>query len=186
MKLIDNIKDKLGLRKIKKYLKSKKRNIRITNFANAKSIGIIYPISTTDYQDFINKYIDFLRGEIGFKKIVSLGYYEGAQLPNFIVNDLFKYKYFTKKQLDFSRFGKSYEVKEFIKEDFEILVDLSRDFVVPIKHVVANSHAGLKIGWHSIQNEKYFDFMVEMNKTAPVSHFIKEVNAFLTKVKPKR
>ncbi len=185
MKLIDNIKDKLGRRKIQKILKSKKRNIRVTNFANAKSIAVIYPITTTDYQDFINQYIDYLRGDIGFKKIVSLGYYEGAQLPNFIVNESFKYKYFTKKELDFSRFGNSKDVQEFLKEDFEILVDLSRDFVVPIKHIVASSDAGLKIGRHSAENEEFFDFMVEMNNSSPVSHFIKEVNTFLTKVKPK-
>ena len=186
MKFIDNIKDKLGRRKIHKILKSKNRNIKVTNFDNAKSIAIIYQITTTDYQDFINQYIDYLRGDIGFKKIVSLGYYEGTELPNFVINESFKYKYFTKKELDFSRFGKSKDVLEFLNEDFEIIIDLSRDFIIPIKHVVASSNAGLKIGRHSIENEQFYDFMVEIDKSAPVSHFIKEVNAFLTKVKPKR
>lgn len=185
MKFLDNIKAKLGKRKIEKILKSQKRKIRVNNFASAKSIGILYPVTTTEYQDFIHKYIDYLRGEVGFKKIIALGYFEGTQLPNFIINHSMKYQYFTKKELDFYLFGKCKETMDFEKENFDILVDLSSDYLTPIKHLVASSKAGLKIGRLSEENKPYFDFMVELEKTAPVSHFIDQVNTFLKQVNPK-
>ncbi len=185
MKLIENIKNSIGRRKIDKILLSNKRRIKVVNYSNAKSIGIVYPVSTTDYQDFINNFIDYLREDIGFKSIVALGYCDSKEIPNFIINQSLKYQYFTKKDLDFANFGKSKQVNDFVKEDFEILIDFSRDFITPIKHIVASSKSGFKIGRHSSENEKYFDFMVDMDKTAPVSQFIKQVNTFLKQVKPK-
>ena len=185
MKLFNNIKDYFGKRKIDKILRDEKRRVRVTNFSSAKSIGIIYPVSTTDYQDFVNKYIDYLRGEIGFKKIVALGYCDTNEIPNFIINQSMKYQFFTLKDLDNTNFGKSKEVTDFLKEDFEILVDLSRDFVTPIKHLVASSKSGLKIGRHSEENEKFYDFMVEIDNKAPISQFIEQVNTFLKQVNPK-
>jgi len=185
MKLIENIKNFLGKRKIDKILRDQKRRVRVTNFSSAKSIGIVYPVSTTDYQDFVNKYIDFLRGEIGFKKIVALGCCDTKEIPNFIVNQSMKYQFFTLKDLDNTNFGKSKEVDDFLKEDFDILIDFSREFITPIKHIVASSSSGLKIGRHSEENEKFYDFMIEIDNKAPISQFIDQVNTFLKQVNPK-
>ena len=185
MKIIENIKNALGRRKIDKILQSNKRRLKVVNYSNAKSIGIIYPVSTTDYQDFVNKFIDFLREEIGFKTIVSIGYCDTKEIPNFIVDPSAKHQFFTKNELDINNFGNNKEVKNFINQDFEILIDFSRDNINPIKHIVASSKSGFKIGRHSTENEKFFDFMVEMNKTAPISQFINQVNTFLKQVKPK-
>lgn len=185
MTFIINIKDKFGKRKIKKILKLNNRRVKVTNFANAHSIGVVYPISTIDYQDLANKYIDFLRGEIGFKTIVAIGFYEGKDLPNFISDDSIKHKYFTRKNLNFSRLGQGKDIEEFIQQEFDILIDFSRDFVVPIKHLVASSQAKLKIGRYSLENENFYDFMINMDEKAPVSEFLKEVNTFLTRVNPK-
>ena len=182
MKFLDNIKDTLGNRKINKILNSQKRKIKVANFASASSVGLLYQVSTVDYQDVVNNYIDYLRGEVGFKKIVSLGYCEEKELPNFILNPSMKYQFFTKKELDFSHTSKSEEVLNFIKEDFDILIDLSRGQIIPIKHIVASSCSSFKVGIHSVENEKYFDFMIKIEETAPASSFIKQVNAFLNKV----
>ena len=48
MKLIENIKNALGKRKIDKILQSNKRRLKVVNYSNAKSIGVIYPVTTTD------------------------------------------------------------------------------------------------------------------------------------------
>ena len=90
MKLIENIKNALGKRKIDKILQSNKRRLKVVNYSNAKSIGVIYPVTTTDYQYFINKFIDYLREEVGFKSIVSIGYCDTKKIPNFIINQSIK------------------------------------------------------------------------------------------------
>ena len=99
MALFDNIKDFFGKRKIEKTLATQKRRVAVTNFSSAKSIGIIYHVKTVDYQDFVNKYVDYLRQEIGFKKIVALGYCGEKELPNFITNQSLKFEFFTLKDL---------------------------------------------------------------------------------------
>ncbi|MEN8839205.1 MAG: hypothetical protein ABF238_01720 [Flavobacteriales bacterium] len=185
MKFLNSIKQKLGKRKIEKFLLNQRRRPNVSNFENARSIGLVYSISTTDYQDIVERYVNFLKGEIGFKKIVVLGYYEGTKLPSFIVNQSLRYQYFTNKMVDFYYQGNCKEVTNFIKEDFDILIDLSKDFEVPIKHAVAHSKSKFKIGRLSDENKKYYDFMVEMPPNTPVTKFITQVNLFLTQVKPK-
>jgi len=185
MKLLTNIKRKLGKRKLNKLVFHQKRRPIVSNFDSAKSIGIVYSVSTTDYQDIVEKYVNFLKGEIGFKKIKVLGYFEGPKLPSFVINQSLKYSYFTNKKVDFYYFGNCKEVSSFIKEDFDILIDLSQDFHVPIKHVVASSKSRFKIGRLNEENEKFYDFMVDMPENTPVSKYITQINVFLTQVNPR-
>ncbi len=185
MKFLTNIKHYLGKRKLDKFLLHQRRRPAVSNFESAKSIGIVYSVSTTDYQDIVEKYVDFLKGEIGFKKIRVLGYYDGPQLPSFVINQSLRYLYFTNKMIDFYQHGKCKETSNFVKEDFDILIDLSQEYCVPIKQVVASSKAKLKIGRLNDENEKFYDFMVDMPDNTPVSKFITQINMFLTQVKPK-
>ena len=185
MKFLDDIKSKLGKRKIEKILKNQKRKIKVSSFATAHSSGIVQPVTTTDYQDIVSKYVDFLREEIGFKKIVALGYCNQKELPSVINKETIKDRFLTTSELNFTHFGTNKETQDFLKQDFDLLIDLSREYCTPIKHIVASSRAGFKIGRHSEENEKYYDFMVEIKKNAPVSRFIKQVNTFLTQVNPK-
>ncbi len=184
MKFLNPLKQRLGKRKIEKYLLQQRRRVTVSNFDSAKSIGIVYSLKDREYQDVVEKYVDFLKGEVGFKKIVILGYFDGPRVPSFIINQSIRYQYFTNKMVDFFCHGNCKEVASFIKEDFDVLIDLSDDFKVPVKHVVAYSKAKFKIGRLSEENEKYYDFMVEMPEKTTLTKFITQVNMFLTQVTP--
>ena len=184
MKLIDDIKSNFGKRKLKKLLADLNRNVEVSNFTNAHSVGIIYNIKNPDYQVFINKYVDYLREEIGFKTITTLGYNQKKGHPHFLKIGI-KYKFFSKNELDWRNFPKGVEVENFCNEKFDILIDLTRNFAVPLRYVLVKSKAKLKIGRYSEENEKYYDFMVDVSEDTSVSEYIKQVNHFLNNVKPK-
>ena len=184
MKLFNGIKTRFGKRKLEKFIVRQKRKARVSNFSTAHSIGLVYNIKNTDYQDFINKYIDYLREEIGFKTIVSLGFNLKETEPKFLKGGS-KFKSFSKNELDWKNFPKGKEIENFCNQDFDILIDLARNYTVPLRYVVVKSKARLKIGRYSKENEKYYDFMVDISETEPVSEYIEQVNHFLNNVKPK-
>ena len=184
MKLLNNIKSKLGKRKLEKMLEKQKRKIQVSNFNNAKSVGIIYNIKDAEFQDTINKYVDYLREEVGFKTIVALGFNPKKGYPHFLKIGI-KYKSFSKLDLDWMNLPKSVEVNNFCEENFDFLIDLSNNNNVSLRYILVNSQAKLKIGRYSKRNEKFYDFMVDTTENTTVKDYIKQVNHFLNNVKPK-
>ena len=181
MGLFENIRKKWGKNKISKILTTP-RKAKTVNYANAKSIGIVYEIKTKDYQFFVNDFVDYLREEIGFKTIVTLGYYKSKESPTFL--DLGnKYQFINKTHLSWSFIPQSNDTDEFIQQDFDILIDLTQEYIVPIKYLVASSKAKFKIGRYSDDNHDFFDFMVSLNEKQNVKDFLDQVNHYLKQIK---
>lgn len=178
MAVLDGLKYKLGLKMIQKELNANKRKSKVFNYAQAKSIGIIYPIKDKDFQFFVTKYVDYLRKEVGFKTIQTIGFYDSKEEPVFL--DLgSKFQFFNKKDLTFSLKPKSQEVETFIQTPFDILIDLSENYVVPLKYIQAKSVASFKVGRYNEAFEKHYDFMVNLPQNASVKEYIDQVNYYL-------
>lgn len=182
LKPLANIRKKIGSNKIKQLLKNQSRKPIVTNYAKAKSIGIVYEIKTKDYQFFVNNFVDYLREEIGFKTIKTIGYYNAKESPTFLELGN-KYQFINNKNLNSIYLPSGSETEEFIKDDFDILVDLTQENVVPIKYIVASSKAKFKIGRYSEKNHDFFDFMISLNEKQNVKDFIDQVNHYLKQIK---
>lgn len=182
MELFKNIRENWGRNKIAKILKSTPRKAKAVNYASAKSIAVVYEIKTKDYQFFVNKFVDYLREEIGFKTIKTLGFYNSKEAPTFL--DLGnKYKFINKTHLNWIYLPKPAEVEEFVNQEFDILIDLTQENIVPVKYLVASSKAKFKIGRYSEDNHDFFDFMISLNEKQNVKDFLDQVNHYLQQIK---
>jgi hypothetical protein len=181
LELFKNIRKKWGRNKISKILDIP-RKAKSMNYANAKSIGIVYEIRTKDYQFFVNEFVDYLREEIGFKTIITLGFYNAKEAPEFL--DLGnKYQFINKTHLNWLYIPQSTDSEVFIQQNFDILIDLTQDNIVPIKYLVASSKAKFKIGRYSDANHDFFDFMISLNEKQNIKDFLNQVNHYLKQIK---
>lgn len=178
MGLLDGLRHKLGLKMVENELKSNKRKSKVFNYAQAKSIGIIYPIRDKDFQFFVTKYVDFLRKEIGFKTIQTIGYYDAKDEPSFLYLGT-RFQFFNKKDLSFTLKPKSQEVQDFIHTPFDILIDLSENNSIPLNYIQAKSVASFKVGRYKEGAEKFYDFMVNLPENASVKEYIDQINYYL-------
>lgn len=179
MPLFNNIREKSGKAKVKRVLKNQSRKAKVVNYSQAKSIGVVYQIKDADYQFFIKNYIDYLREEIGFKSIKTLGYFNEKEPPHFLDAGN-KYRSFNNKDLKWNFIPKDEAITEFMDNQFDILIDFTDDFCVPVKYIVAKSNAYFKIGRYKDELKDFYDFMINLKPEANLKQYTDQINHYLS------
>jgi len=160
MKWINNFKAFLGERILTSHLKSQTRVPHVCNINDAKHIGIIY--NATEYISFeiIKNLAKNLSG--GSRKITVLGYVDSKKL---IDNYLYRkgFDFFSKNELNWYFKPVSLVVDQFIKEPFDLLINLSLDEHFPIRYITTLSPATFKTGKFSADDD-CLDLMIDIEK----------------------
>ena len=166
MAIGDNIRIKAGHRYLRKVMLSQtKRKARLININDAKSIALLIKIDDQDTYNNASKFVKFIKGEFGTKRVFLLGYWDDKkENPSYLVTRL-DFDFFTKKDLDWKGIPTNVIVENFLHEQFDILIDLNNYSNIPLRYVVMKSNANLKVGRNSEENKPYFDLMVANNET---------------------
>ena len=184
MKFLDDIKTRLGKSALKSSL-SKERKTRVHNFDDARSIGLIYKEKGESFFILVKQYVKFLAEEYGIREILAMAYIDDKkQVPHWHIHRL-KYEYFTKGDLNWKNIPDSTEVKNFTEKEFDILIDLDKEFCLPLRYVLAKSKANFKVGYYSEENENYYDMMIEVGKAATFDEYVGQVNHYLKLINTK-
>lgn len=160
MKLLDNIKARIGKQVINGRLKSVNRNACFLNIFEAKSIGILYDATDTYSFDTVK---NFAR-QLSDRNIILnvLGYVDSKEL-----SEQFLYRkgfdFFCRKQLNWYFRPVSPVTDKFLNEKFDILINLCLEDSYPIRFITALSPARFKAGKYS-QDNQYLDFMIDIHK----------------------
>lgn len=160
MNLIDNIKAQIGARVLAGKYRHQTRVPVLCNISDAKSIGIIY--NATEYVSFEiirNLVKDLSQDE---RKVAVLGYVDSKKL---IDHYLYRkgFDFFSKNELNWYSRPISPVVEQFIKEPFDLLINLSLEDYFPIRYITALSPARFKTGRFS-PNDVYLDLMIDIEK----------------------
>jgi len=160
MKLIDDTRVYIGRKVLHSKLKSLKRNIKVRNISEAKSVGIIYNATNAVSFEIIRDFTKILMQ----KKIeVSvLGYVDSKKL---IDHYLYRkgFDFFTKNNLNWYNRPTSDTVDDFMKKPYDILINLSLEKYYPIQYVLALSPSSFKVGKY-FKEPNYMDMMIDMEK----------------------
>ncbi len=160
MKLIENIKDYFGNRKLLKLLvNNKKRSVCFCNLNQAKSVGIIASIKKEDDYLKIMKFVNYLKGEIGVREVSAMAFYSEKEEPTYLKKKI-TFDYFTINDLSWNRNPIKDSCIHFTNQEFDILIDLSDEFIIPLRMLLAQSKSKFKVGKYSKENEAYYDFMI--------------------------
>ena len=182
MQWIENIKDFFGKRKLQQLLVQDKGRIKqFMNLNKAKSIGLIYEVTNEQELKQIQNFANHLKGEFGIKVVYSLVYIKEKETPNYI-QAKHSLDYFLSSDLTWRKEPTKDVCKSFIEKDFDILIDLTGEFSLPLRFILVQSKAKFKVGRFSETNQAFYDFMITCKEKDNFKSFTKEVVRYLTMI----
>lgn len=184
MKFADQIKKRLS----KYFLDLKptvQRKVRITNFREARSIGLLYKERNESFYILVKQYVKYLKEEHGIRDILALAYIDEDQIPFWHVHKL-EFDYFAKADTDWRMKPKAQQAEDFISRDFDILIDFTLEECQPLMHILAKSRARFKVGAWNHNKAEMLDMMVDLPPNSTFDQYQHKLNHFLTILNKKR
>ncbi len=169
MSIIETIKEFVGKQYLAKNLPKIQRQRKIINIDEAKNIGIIYTLENEQTYIQITQLIKTFQDKQITAK--AIGFFNGNIRPMYAIERLSLDFYDTK---DLNWYGKpsSTYVNDFIKAEFDILIDLSLKENFHSKYIGGSSKARFKVGKGGDFNTKYYDLMIDINNKTTLDEFI--------------
>ena len=184
MSFIYDIKSKIGHFALKRYFLSQSRIPIVNNLDDAKSVGIIFDADTEKDFNLAYNYLKLIKEEFGIRNVRAFGYYSKKQDLPYLKRSI-NIDYFTQKELNWFNRPEGKFINDFVKDKFEVLIDLSENNILPLQYVVAMSKAQFKIGRFADENLPFYDMMVDV-KGKSLSYFIEQVTTYLTLINQKQ
>jgi hypothetical protein len=168
--------------RFKKELDDNKNGHETVSFDAAKKIGLLY--DATEQKDFeiVKEYVKTVRGRQ--KEVLALGYVDKKELPQNQFAQL-GLDFFTRKDLNWQHFPQSLEVSNFIREPFDIVLNLSDNSVFPLRYIAAVSKAKFRVGRFDESSVPCYDMLIEAAPGIELKQFINQAEEFLVKIKSK-
>lgn len=177
MALIDNIKQNIG----RFYLtRDKAENVQryTKHYEDIKTIGILYE-ATRENMDIVGKYANKLRGE--GKTVFMMGYYPYKELT-FDVNFTMHSEYIHRQNLSWNGLPKQDAGSKFKNDEFDVLLNLYTDDILPLFYISLHSKAKFRIGKFEKINVQFFDMMIDMKSKPELQELIKEIDYYIHKL----
>ena len=164
--MIERLKQKLFERAINRFDSTNLEQINSRHFDEIGSVGIIFEASNPAACETVMKFRhDLIHRE---KEVQILGFFNQKQ-----VLVAMPFNYFTLEHLNFALVPKGDIVRQFIAQQFDVLINLDHESCQPLNYIAAASNAMFKIGPAS-GNYKHYDLMIDMPKFE-LQAFIQEI-----------
>jgi hypothetical protein len=177
MELFKNIRLTIGRSTLKNKVAVNGRKFNYSSFTNARKIVIIWDASNTEEFIQLSKFHQKMHERRISVEII--GYFEGKELPD----QLTAVRYLTlirRKELNFFYIPVSPEADEFIKKDFDILIDINFKKIFPLTYLSFLSRSGIKVGLlDSKPGDTPFDLMMELKGPVSVQNFLDQSIQYL-------
>jgi hypothetical protein len=166
---------------LKRALGRNKRNRKTNNFETAKNLGILFEVrEEQDYHD-IHEFVQGLQKK-GLR-VKALGYMEDKLITTHFLPVL-SFDFIYRKNLNWYGRPGSVKYREFCNADFDILIDLSKEYQHIMMFAAAESIASFKISSYSESKKAIFDMMLEVDGEMPVRQLTIEFEKYINMIKP--
>ncbi len=179
MSLLKNIKLSFANRALMQELKlaAPNRKPNKFNFNQVKSVGIVFDATNVDDYEIVKRYVVFLREHT--KKVKVIGFFSTKEIPALTYSKL-EYDFFSLKELNWMGIPGSFVVKNFIDEEFDLLIDLNIHDHFSLKYISALSKAAFKVGKYNENDIEIFDMMIDADNTKTVKYFLRQIDTYIT------
>ena len=175
MQFIEDFKQKVGKWVFQRELKTNKRTKEVCNLDNAQSIGILYDATSEEQIKMVKPFVSYF---FDLKKDVkALGYVNSKQL-SFHHTPKLQYDFFYQKDLNWYYKPQNYIIDNFVKKEYDILINLCDSSIIPIKYLVASSIAHFKIGIHE-ENYEIYDLMISLKDDKSMEKLMHEIRHYI-------
>ena len=176
-----NIRAWLGQYRFMKEMKRINRKPEIVSFDDANKIGLLYDATEEHDSETVKNYVKSLRAN-SKKDILALGFVDKKVLHQSQYAQV-GLDFFTQKDLNFQMIPNDTVVKNFINNNFDILINVDNGKCFPLRYISAMSKARFRVGRYSNTNIVYFDMMVKLKGEIPIRTAIDEIEHFLRLIK---
>ena len=175
MQFIEDFKQKVGKWVFQRELKTNKRTKEVCNLDNAQSIGILYDATSEEQLKMVKPFVSYF---FDLKKDVkALGYVNSKQL-SFHHTPKLQYDFFYQKDLNWHYKPQNYIIDNFVKKEYDILINLCDSSIIPVKYLVASSIAHFKIGVHE-ENYEIYDLMISLKDDKSMEKLMHEIKHYI-------
>jgi hypothetical protein len=181
--MIEKLKSTYANFHLKKDASKVERTRKDPDIHKNASIGILYDATDKDNFEVVREFFRDLRSHE--KNPVSLGYIDYKEVT-FHPLARPESDYFFKDQLNWMKKPSGPVVENFIKEPFDILINLTLEDFHPLDYIAALSKAGLKIGRANSAVSFCYDLTFHLDKEADVKSFAYTIIHYLSKINNER
>jgi hypothetical protein len=183
MELFKELRLKIGKAMLAKKAARNKRGVSYSNFANVKSIGIVWdaskPLEFNQLSKFHQKMLEMKI------EVMILGYYPGKNLPDQYTAIRY-FRCIKSDEINNFYLPVSSETTTFINTPFDVLVDINFDKQFPLQYVTRLSKARLKVGLYDQESkDQASDLMIELKKPVDIESYLSQIIHYLEMIKDK-
>lgn len=144
------------------------------NLDNAQTIGILFDATELSARDIIIQYAEQLRKR-GKRSIKLLGYFDDPT-----DSENYPFDYYNRKQVDWAFRPKGEQVQAFIKQPFDLLMNINSQSLIHTEYIAALSNAKLRVG-PCTEHTYCYDLMIDLSPKAGLKQFIEQAETLLGK-----
>jgi hypothetical protein len=189
--LFDKQKYKYGLYRLRKDFRKPEDDAIACNLKKARSVGIIYNATKLDDFNLVKDFVHKLKNYVPHVK--ALGFVDNKELADFHIQPL-EFSFFCMGDLNWYYKPNEDTVDEFVKQDFDILIDLNFEEHLAVRFVLAESKAMFKTGRYCEIEPNYYDLMIQLPEVMddyqdtepsnPLQLLIQQTERYLLMIKP--
>lgn len=140
----------------KKHLAQDTRKKKFVNYDKAKSVVLLFESDERENNPFVKRIIEQLKGE--GKKVSAWGFVNKKIIESAVLSD---YKILNKKSCDWTEQPTESFIREVSENNYDLLIDLTKNDILPLKYILLYSNAACKAGINKYQ-ENLFDFTLNI------------------------
>lgn len=181
MSVLKNIKQFIANYFLTQELRSFKRDQKPNkfNFNDIKTVGILFDATSAEDFELVKRYIIYLREYR--KRVKAIGFFSTKEIPAFTYSKL-EYDFISAKELNFYGKPTTMIAKNFIDEEYELLIDLNVNDHFPLRYISALSKAAFKVGKYNEKDTEIYDLMIDADNTKTVKYFLRQVDTYITMI----
>lgn len=176
--MFEKIKHSIGLKQLRKEFKNFRRTGKVINLEQAQSVALLYRVDDEHKWQLVKKYVKYLKEEEGIRKILTIGFFPGKELPEYLRPQL-EFEFICMKDLAWNEKPVGNVSKNFCSEYFDILIDLEPEEIIPLRYILNWSNARFKVGYFTNDYSNYYDLMLQLERKE-LSEYINQVNHYLS------
>lgn len=179
MKLLNNIRYRLARRNLELDHQKIPRIRKPQSLDSAQYAAVLYYLPDEATYKRVEEFIKSLN-ELNIKVKVAC-YTDLKIIPHYFIPKLLQ-DIITVKDTNWYYQPVKPFVKDFLDEDFDMLIDLTLNEQFPLLYLAAKSKASLKIGRFNEAHQEFYDLMIDIPSDASLDFFIEQVMHYLHKI----
>lgn len=154
----------------------------VVNLSDAEKIGIVYFLENENIYREVSGFVKSLQEKK--KKVQAIGLVKDKYLTQSFLPKL-SYDFIYEKNLNwFGRPSGKY-VDEFVRREFDILIDLSNGDSFPVRYIMSRTRAKTKIGFFNEKNKEILDLFIKTDNYSDVKQLIIQIEYYLSIINKK-